>query len=98
MVEDQDLLYGPQEMQSAALIEANLKTTESELAHAQTALAHEREQREVMEAALNAKVADAEVVRDSSQAENSDLKERLAGKLIFCCYTAFPLVLLFFLF
>jgi len=85
-------------MQSAALIEANLKTTESELAQALAALAHEREQREVMEAALNAKVADAEVVRDSSQAENSDLKERLAGKLIFCCYTAFPLVLLFFLF
>ena len=85
-------------MQSAALIEANLKTTESELAQVWAALAHEREQREVMEAALNAKVADAEVVRDSSQAENSDLKERLAGKLIFCCYTAFPLVLLFFLF
>ena len=37
-----------------------------------------------MEAALNAKVLDAEKARDTAQAENSDLKERLAGKLIFC--------------
>ena len=42
-----------------------------------------------MEAALNAKVLEAEKARDSAQAENSDLKEKLAGKLIFLLINCF---------
>ena len=92
-------------MQSAALIEANLKKTESKLAQVRVALAHEKEQRALMEDALNAKVLAAEKVRDSSlqavalaQREASDLKKSQAGEFIFYLSTAFPLVLFFCLF
>ena len=91
-------MFGPHEARFTAIAEANLKRKEDEMAQAQVVLTYEKEQRALTEAALNAKVLDAEKARDSAQAENSDLKERLTGKLIFCCYTAFPLVLLFFLF
>ena len=47
-------------------------------------LTYEKEQCALTEAALNAKVLYAEKARDTAQAENSDLKERLASKLIFC--------------
>jgi len=60
-----------------------LKRKGDELAQAQVVLTYE-EQRALTEAALNAKVLDAERARDVAQAENSDLKERPAGKLIFC--------------
>jgi len=77
-------------VQSAALIEANLKKTESELAQVRVALAHEKEQRVLMEAALNTKVLAAEKVRDSSlqavalaQSEASNLKKSQAGEFTF---------------
>lgn len=90
MTEDQDLLFGPQEVQSAALIETNLKRTESELTRVRAELAQEKEQRGIMEAALNARVADAEAVRESTlkavaeaQTENSELKRSQTGKFFF---------------
>ena len=61
-----------------------MKRKGDELAQAQVVLTYEKEQRALTEAALNAKVLDAERARDTAQAENSDLKERLVGKLIFC--------------
>jgi len=71
-------------VQFTAIAEANLKRNEDELAQAQVVLTYEKEQRALTEAALNAKVLDAERACDTAQAKNSDLKERLAGKLIFC--------------
>ena len=84
LLQDQDVLFGPHEAQFTAIAEANLKRKEDKLAQAKVVLTYEKEQRTLMEAALNAKVLDAEKARDAAQAENSDLKERLAGKLIFC--------------
>ena len=84
LLQDQDVLFGPHEAQFTAIAEANLKRKEDELAQAQVVLTYEKEQRALTEAALNAKVLDAEKARDTAHAENSDLKERLAGKLIFC--------------
>jgi hypothetical protein len=84
LLQDQDVLFGPHEAQFTAIAEANLKRKEDELARTKVVLTYEKEQRALMEAALNAKVLDAEKARDTAQAENSDLKERLAGKLIFC--------------
>ncbi|XP_066358069.1 uncharacterized protein [Miscanthus floridulus] len=79
--QDQDLLFGPQEEQSAAFIEANLKRTESELAQVRAELSREKEQRSVMEATLRAQVADADRLRESAlkavaeaQAESSELR------------------------
>ena len=77
-------MFGPHEAQFTAIAEANLKRKEDELAQAQVVLAYEKEQRALTEVALNAKMLDAEKARDTAQAENSDLKERLASKLIFC--------------
>ena len=77
-------MFGPHEAQFTAIAETNLKRKEDELVQAKVVLTYEKEQRTLMEAALNAKVLDAEKARDTAQAENSDLKERLAGKLIFC--------------
>ena len=77
-------MFGPHEAQFTAIAEANLKRKEDELAQTRVVLTYEKEQRTLMEAALNAKVLDAKKARDIAQAENSDLKERLAGKLIFC--------------
>ena len=84
LLQNQDVLFGPHEVQFTAIAEANLKRKEDELAQAQVVLTYEEEERALMEAALNAKVLDAERARNTAQAENSDLKERLAGKLIFC--------------
>ena len=84
LLQDQDVLFGPHEAQFTTIAEANLKRKEDELAQAKVVLTYEKEQRSLTEAALNAKVLDAEKARDTAQAENSDLKERLAGKLIFC--------------
>jgi len=84
LLQDQDVLFGPHEAQFTAIAEANLKRKEDELAQAKVVLTYEKEQRSLTEAALNAKVLDAEKAHDTAQAENSDLKERLAGKLIFC--------------
>ena len=77
-------MFGPHEAQFTAIAEANLKRKEDELAHTRVVLTYEKEQRALTEAALNANVLDAEKARDTTQAENFDLKERLAGKLIFC--------------
>jgi len=82
-------LFGPHEAQFIAITEANLKRKEDELAQAQVVLTYEMEQRALTEAALNAKVLMAEKARDSAQAENSDLKEKLAGKLIFLLIDCF---------
>lgn len=79
LLQDQDVLFGPHEAQFTAIAEANLKGKEDELAQAKVVLTYEKEQRALMEAALNAKVLDAEKARDTAQAENSDLKERLAA-------------------
>jgi len=98
LLQDQDVLFGPHEAQFTAIAEANLKGKEDELAQAKVVLTYEKEQRALMKAALNAKVLDAEKARDTAQDENSDLKERLAGKLIFCWSTAFPWFCSFFLF
>ena len=84
LLQDQDVLFGPHEAQFTAIAEANLKIKEDELAQTKVVLTYEKEQRALMEVALNAKVHDAEKACDTAQAENSDLKERLAGKLIFC--------------
>jgi len=84
-------LFGPHEVQFTAIAEANLKRKEDELAQAQVVLTYEKEQRALTEAALNAKVLDAEKARDSAQVENSDLKEKLAGKLIFLLIDCFSL-------
>ncbi|XP_066357856.1 uncharacterized protein [Miscanthus floridulus] len=80
-VQDQDLLFGLQEEQSATLIEADLKRSESVLTQVCAELAREKEQRGIVEATLNAKVADAERVRDSAlkaveeaQTKSSELK------------------------
>ena len=80
-------------MRSAALIEANLKNTESELARVHAELTQEKEQRRIMEVALNARVADADDVRDSSlkaiaeaQTESSNLKREKAGEFPFHCF------------
>ena len=77
-------MFGPHEAQFTAIAEANLKRKEDELAQTQVVLTYEKEQRALTEAAHNAKVLDAEKARDTAQALNSDLKERLASKLIFC--------------
>ena len=84
LLQDQDVLFGPHEAQFTAIAEANLKRKEDELAQTKVVLTYEKEQRALMEAALNAKVLDAKKAHDTAQAENSNLKERLAGKLIFC--------------
>ena len=55
-------MFGPQEVRSAALIEADLKNAESELTRVRAELAQEKEQRRIMEVALNARVADADAV------------------------------------
>jgi hypothetical protein len=97
LVEDQDLLFGPQEVRSATLIEANLKNADSELVRVHAELA-QKEQRRVMEIALNARVADADAVRDSSlkavveaQTESSNLKREKAGELPFHCFLIYLL-------
>ena len=77
-------MFGPHEAQFTAIAEANLKRKEDELAQDKVVLTYEKEQRALTEAALNAKVLDAERAHDTAQAENSNLKERLASKLIFC--------------
>ena len=84
-------MFGPHEAQFTAIAEANLKRKEDELAQAKVVLTYEKEQRALTEAALNAKVLEAEKARDSAQAENSDLKEKLAGKLIFLLIDCFSL-------
>ena len=84
LLQDQDVLFGPHEAQFTAIAEANLKRKEDELAQTQVVLTYEKEQCALTEAALNAKVFEAEKVHDFARAENSDLKEKLAGKLIFC--------------
>ena len=84
LLQDQDVLFGPHEAQFTAIAEANLKGKEDELAQAKVVLTYEKEQHALTEAALNAKVLDAEKARDTAQAENFDLKEMLAGKSIFC--------------
>ena len=78
-------------MRSAALIEANLKNAKSELTRVCAELAQEKEQRRIMEVALNARVADA--VRDSSlkavaeaQTKSSNLKREKAGEFPFHCF------------
>ena len=92
LIEDQDLLFGPQEVQSAALVEASLKKTESELTQVRAELSLEKEQRALMEIALNTKVSDAEKVRESAlkavaeaQTENSELKRSQAGEFSHHC-------------
>ena len=84
LLQDQDVLFGPHEAQFTTIDEANLKRKEDELAQSQVVLTYEKEQRALTEAALNAKVLEAEKACDSAQAENSELKEKLAGKFIFC--------------
>jgi len=59
-------LFGPHEAQFTTIAEANLKRKEDELAQTQVVLTYEKEQRALMEAALNAKVLDAEKARDSA--------------------------------
>ena len=93
LIEDQDLLFGPQEVQSAALVEASLKKAESELTQVRAELFLEKEQRALMEIALNTKVSDVEKVRESAlkvvaeaQSENSDLKRGQAGEFFFHCF------------
>ena len=78
-------------MRSAALIFADLKNAESELTWVRAELAPEKEQRRIMEVALNARVADA--VRDSSlkavaeaQTKSSNLKREKAGEFPFHCF------------
>ena len=80
-------------MRSAALIEANLKNAKSELTRVCAELAQEKEQRRIMEVALNARVADADAVQDSSlkavaeaQTESSNLKREKAGEFPFHCF------------
>jgi len=80
-------------VQSAALIEADLKNAESKLTRVHAELAQEKEQRRIMEVALNARVADADAVRDSSlkaiaeaQTKSSNLKREKAGEFPFHCF------------
>ena len=96
LFQDQDVLFGPHEVQFTAIAEANLKRKEDELAHTRVVLTYEKEQRALTEAALNAKVLEAEKVRDSSlqamtaaQSEVSNLKRDNAGGFSFLCIFAF---------
>ena len=80
-------------MRSAALIEADLKNAESELTRVCAELAQEKEQRRIMEVALNARASNADAVRDSSlkvvaeaQTESSNLKMEKAGEFPFHCF------------
>ena len=80
-------------MRSATLIFADLKNAESELTQVHAELAQEKEQHRIMEVALNARVADANAVRDSSlkavaeaQTESSNLKREKAGEFPFHCF------------
>ncbi|XP_066333828.1 uncharacterized protein [Miscanthus floridulus] len=66
LFQDQDVLFGPHEAQFTAIAEANLKRKEDELARTEVVLTYEKAQRALMESALNAKVLEAEKVRDSS--------------------------------
>ena len=66
LLQDQDVLFGPYEAQFTAIAEANLKRKEDELAQAKVVLTYEKEQRALTEAALNAKVLDAEKACDTA--------------------------------
>ena len=66
LFQDQDVLFGPHEAQFTAIAKANLKRKEDELARTEVVLTYEKAQRALMESALNAKVLEAEKVRDSS--------------------------------
>ena len=80
-------------MRSAALIFADLKNAESKLTQVCAELAQEKEQRRIMEVALNARAANADAVRDSSlkaiaeaQTKSSNLKREKAGEFPFHCF------------
>ncbi|XP_066360690.1 uncharacterized protein [Miscanthus floridulus] len=66
LFQDQDVLFGPHEVLFTAIAEANLKRKEDELARTEVVLTYENAHRAMMESALNAKVLEAEKVRDSS--------------------------------
>ena len=96
LFQDQDVLFGPHEAQFTAIAEANLKRKEDELARTEVVLTYEKAQRALMESALNAKVLEAEKVRDSSlqavtaaQNEVSALKKEKTGGFSFLCILAF---------
>ena len=79
-----------------------MKRKEDELARTEVVLAYEKKQRALMESALNAKVLEAEKVRDSSlqvvtaaQNEVSALKKEKAGGFSFLCILAFSALFFF---
>ena len=59
-------MFGPHEVQFVANAEANLKRKKDELAQTQVVLTYKKEQRALTEAAVNAKVLDAEKARDTA--------------------------------